>query len=262
MLKSTWRLVPLTLLVVSVTTFMAMSAIALPVRAQQSEPTITQIMAQGEEVPFEICGQATTWVRPSEEEQRAKWWTFGRYAGGDEKVIKHPWTHNFFVTYGSASTEYDITNLSGLWTLPGGVRAPCFEAERHDAILKLQTAEIWVLLHKVKRIKRLDTHYAVVVEPTEKGVQFVQFPRPERHLPLTLYFVTEDGQELDKIIEAETWPYPQLVPTPQPETLPVTGASAKWPVSGPSALLLAGVAAGVIGLALIKLWRRSNNYEV
>ena len=179
-------------------------------------PTVAEILAEGGKVPFEVCGQSTTWVRPSEEEQGSKWGA-GRYAGVNEEVTKYPWTHNFFVVYGGASIEYDIENLSGLWTLEGGERAKCFEPERHDAILKLQTAEVWSLLHKVSNIKRLGTSYAIVVEPTQQGVQFVQFPRPTEWLPLTLYFVTSDGEEVEKIVEADYiyWPYPQLVPTPQ-----------------------------------------------
>lgn len=57
----------------------------------------------------------------------------------------------------------------------------------------------------------------MVVEPTEKGVQFIQFPRPERWLPLTLHFVTKDREEVDTIVEAESpyWPYPQLIPASQ-----------------------------------------------
>jgi len=56
------------------------------------------------------------------------------------------------------------------------------------------------------------------VEPSERGVQFVQFARPEQWLPLTFHFVTEDGQEIEQIVEAESlyWPYPGLVPTSQP----------------------------------------------
>ena len=133
-------------------------------------------------------------------------------------MIKHPWTHNFFVVYGDASIEYDVANLSGLWTLPGDVRAKCLEPEAHDAILKLQTAEVWVLLHSVKSVKRLDTDYVVTVEPMESGVQFVHFARPERQVPLTLHFVTEDGEEIEEVIEAESryWPYPQLISTPEP----------------------------------------------
>jgi hypothetical protein len=48
-------------------------------------PTVAEIMAQGEELSFEICGESTTWGRPTEQEQNATWWTFGRYAGGDEE---------------------------------------------------------------------------------------------------------------------------------------------------------------------------------
>lgn len=179
-------------------------------------PTFAEILAHGEKVPFEVCGESTSWVRPSEEQQASKWG--GRYAGANEEVTKYPWTHNFFVVYGSASIESDIENLSGLWTVQGGERGKCFEPERHDAILKLQTAEVWALLHKVNSIKRLDTSYVIVVEPGQRGVQFVQFPRPSGWLPLTLYFVTSDGQEVEKIAEADYmyWPYPQLVPTPQP----------------------------------------------
>jgi hypothetical protein len=179
-------------------------------------PIVTQILAQGDELPFDVCGESTTWVRPPEEEQNAKWWANFRYRGTDEQVLKYPWAHDFFVNYGHTSVTYDIENLSGLWTLPANVRTPCFEPARHDAILKLQTAEIWVLLHRVKSVKRLGTFYVVVVEPTREGVQFVQFPRPESWLPLTLCFVTEDGREVDRIVEADYlyWPYPQLIPTP------------------------------------------------
>jgi len=189
-----------------------------PTGATANKPTTSGIAAQGEQIPFEICGESSTWTRPTEEEQRAKWWDSGRYAGGDEGVIKYPWTHNFFVAYGNASSEYDIINLSGLWTLEGDVRSQCIEPERQDAILKLQKAEVWVLLHRVKSIKRVGTDYYIVVEPVEKGVQFVQFPRPEQQVPLALHFVTEDGQEVEKIVETESpyWPYPQLVPTRQP----------------------------------------------
>jgi len=180
--------------------------------------TVANIMVQGEQVLFEICGDLDTWTRPPEVEQRAKWWDTGRYAGGDDKVIKYPWTHDFFVAYGNASGEYDIINLSGLWTLAGDVRSKCIEPDRQDAVLKLEKAEVWVLLHRVKAIRRVDTDYYIAVEPAEKGVQFVQFARPEHQVPLTLHFVTENGQEVEKIVEAESryWPYPQLIPTRQP----------------------------------------------
>jgi hypothetical protein len=174
----------------------------------QSEPTISEIKARGEEVNFEICGESTSWTRPSESDQDTKWWRSGRYAGLDEQAVKYPWTHGFFVTYGSASLEYDLINLSGLWTLPGDARTKCLE--QSDTILKLQTAELWALYHRVKGITRLNTCYVVTVESVDTGVQFVHFSRPKDHLPMTLHFVDENGQEIDTIAEAENWPYPQL----------------------------------------------------
>jgi hypothetical protein len=189
------------------------AAFALPT----SSPSLTaaEIVARGEDVSFDVCGEASSWVRPSEEQQTSRIWEFGRYAGMDEDVQEYLWTHNFFVNYGSANVEQDMKDLSGLWTLPGGVRAACFEQERQDAILQLQMAEVWVLLHTVKGIRRVDTSYVIIVEPVEQGVQFVQFPRSDHQLPLTLYFVTRAGHEIDKVEEADYWfwPYPQLIPT-------------------------------------------------
>ena len=161
-------------------------------------------------------------VFAQEEEQKAEWWDSGRYAGDDES-IKYPWTHDFFVVYGNASVEYDLVNLSGLWTL-GDARSKCTEPDRLDAISKLEKAEVWVLFHRVQDVRSVGTDYYIVVEPTEKGVQFVQFPRPESQVPLTLHFVTEDGQEIQVLVEAESqyWPYPQaeIVPTDQPSVTP------------------------------------------
>lgn len=171
-------------------------------RSTQITEIVAEIMARGEVVPFEVCAEAPLWVRPSEEEQTSIW-ELDRYVGTEEEVLKHPWTHNFFVVYGHAVLEYDLTNLSGLWALPNGARAACYEPERHDATLKLQKAEIWVLLFTVREIRRVGSSYVIIVEPVEQGVQFVQFPRPSQQLPLDLHFVTQDGRVIEEIIEAE-----------------------------------------------------------
>jgi hypothetical protein len=65
-------------------------------------------LAQGEELPFEVCGESTTWVRPSEEEQNAKWRTYKCTDEQCEQNIKYPWTHYFFVVYGSASIREQL----------------------------------------------------------------------------------------------------------------------------------------------------------
>ena len=162
-------------------------------------------------MPFEVCGESSTWRRPSEEEQRKTWWTFPRYSSAKQDFVKWPWTHNLFVIYGDADFEFDILNLSGLWTLPAGIRDQCVELKHLDAILKLDKAEVWILLNRVKSIKRLDDDFAVVVEPTSNGVQFIQFPRPRR-APSVLHFVNESGKEIEEINEKTSpyWPYPNL----------------------------------------------------
>ena len=176
-------------------------------------PTVQDIVAEGEALPVVVCGEASTWVRPSAERQREKWWENGRYAGLDEETLLYPWEHGFFVAYGTASLDYDVVNLSGLWTLPEGVREDCLEAERQEAVLKLDTAEVWLLFYRVVSVKWIGEQYAITVEPSGGGVQFIQFARPEARVPLTVYFVREgDGKVLETIVEAESiyWPYPAL----------------------------------------------------
>jgi hypothetical protein len=193
------------------------TGLALAPVAPPAPATVAEILSQGTALPFEVCGESTMWERPPESEQD-KWWRSGRYDGADDPVIQYPWTHAFFVTYGHGSTTDDVENLSGLWTLPGEVWARCREPERQDAILKLQTAEVWSLYHRVTGVRQLGAHTVVVVEPVERGVQFVQFPRPEQQVPLTFHFVTKDGQEIEEIVESEStyWPYPGLVPVAEP----------------------------------------------
>lgn len=73
-------------------------------------------------------------------------------------------------------------------------------------------------MHGLKAVSSSMSSYVIVVEPAEQGVQFVQFPRPTSQLPLTLYFITQDGHKLDEIVETDYiyWPYPQLESTAEP----------------------------------------------
>jgi len=66
-----------------------------------------------EPIPFDICAESTTWVRPSPEVQ-AKIWNMRRYEGLPHDPYE--WTHNFLIVPNSASIAYDLRNLSGLWT--------------------------------------------------------------------------------------------------------------------------------------------------
>ncbi|MCL4489708.1 MAG: hypothetical protein M1570_16510 [Chloroflexi bacterium] len=178
---------------------------------------IGAIMARGNPVQFDVCGESKAWTRPTRDEENQKWWTFGRYASMDRSVRESYWTSDFFVDYGEPSPDFDNVNLSGLWTLPDGVRSTCFEPAREDAIFKLEMAEIWVLLHSLKSVRQEGTNIFLVVEPTNTGVQFVQFARPVPNA-MILHFITPEGQEIAQINEYKSplWPYPSILPTPSP----------------------------------------------
>ena len=59
-------------------------------------------LAAQQPIPFDICAQSATWVRPSPEVQ-AKIWTDGRYK--DFARTAYAWTHNFFVVLDPESTN-------------------------------------------------------------------------------------------------------------------------------------------------------------
>src|SRR5437667_1337556 len=78
-------------------------------------------------IPFDVCAESTTWERPAVEVQ-AKIWNDPRYfvlppntpLGSRITRNDYVWTHNFIVMDDplSASGEYHLRNLTGLWTEP------------------------------------------------------------------------------------------------------------------------------------------------
>ena len=67
-------------------------------------------------VPFDVCAESTTWVRPSPQMQQTKIWNDPRYKDGRDA---YAWKHNFLVIdhFESVSVTVTLTNLSGLWTV-------------------------------------------------------------------------------------------------------------------------------------------------
>jgi WD40 repeat protein len=231
----------------------AITPVPSPVATQESAGSLSDhtsvpadVIARGEELPFDVCGEAPDWSRPTEQEQKDYILSSGRYSGIDQGVVTYLWSHDFLINYGSASINQDIRDLSGLWTLRGGYMDGCLTPEREDAVLKLKSVELWSLLHRVLRIQRLGSDYAITVAPADKGVQFVQFPRPEDQKPITFYFVSVDGRLIERLNEAESvyFPYPRsqvlplsstieptVIPTRTAQTPPVApplSESARW----------------------------------
>ena len=171
--------------------------------------------ATAQPIPFEVCTESTTWVRPSPEVQ-AKVWNDPRYK--DFAREAYEWKHSFFVIDDPQSTnvhEY-FNKLSGVWTaLPWAAanisgysedRAKAWTATHGQVAEKCSTRnirrngyewiEVWSLLHRFKEIKRNNNTYTFTVEPVSAGFQqiYVQRMNPS----VVVRFVTPDGKELER----------------------------------------------------------------
>jgi hypothetical protein len=165
-------------------------------------PTNTQAQST-RRIPFQICGESQSWVRPSETEQIARTKS-PRYGG--HGVNSRFWTDNIFLlTFYGAAALNDPIFMSGLWTLiKDAAWAGQIECHKPAAIQKInsgQLADVWLLQHRAIRIEWQGNRYIIVVTPVERGVQFIQFPRVERQSPLILKVVAENGTELATLSE-------------------------------------------------------------
>ena len=169
----------------------AFTPLALQASLQAAAPN------QVENVPYKVCEQSFFWTRPSEDVQ-AKIWNDPRYQGYANK--SHDWTHYFFKISDSASIAYQLANTTGIWTADD-VQRNCGRGD-YEQLGAGPRIEIWTVLHKVESIRRQDAVYTLVVKPTEKGFQIVDFARPSGPMRnLTFIFVNPEGQELDCITE-------------------------------------------------------------
>lgn len=143
-------------------------------------------------LPFEVCAESATWVRPSPEIQ-AKVWNDPRYKNFARGA--YAWTHNFLMIDDpeSASVTGTVSYLSGLWTAEADWRTKCYLSQRRNGS---EWIEVWSLLHKVKQVTRTNNTYTITVEPMGKGFQWVFIRR--LNPSLVLRFVTPDGRELER----------------------------------------------------------------
>jgi len=153
------------------------------------------------EIPFNICGESQSWVRPTEAEQAAKLKSMSRYEA--TTINASNYMHRLFsrkvfsFTMYGLSARYDFYYLSGLWTYPEENIWKCYKPKGViEKINSGQLADVWLFQHRVKKIIWQNNGYVMVVEPTQKGVQFIQFPRVENQPSLPLKVVSQKGQEL------------------------------------------------------------------
>ncbi|MBP5973203.1 hypothetical protein HW132_10775 [Brasilonema sp. CT11] len=138
-------------------------------------------------------------MRPSNAEQKKHIQKFAdRY---NQKIVESLggdyWKYNIFVftSYPGGSGNFDIGHLSGLWSLKNVIHISKCENDVTNLNSK-KIAGIWVLSHTVTNIKWVDNRYVMVVKPTERGVQFLQFYRQENQDKLPLTVVTENGNQV------------------------------------------------------------------
>ena len=144
-------------------------------------------------VPFDVCVESTTWVRPSPQMQQTKIWNNPRYKDGRDG---YAWTHNFVVIadFQSLNVTVTLTNLAGLWTVKPLWVQKCYVDQRRS---RVEWIEVWSLLHRVKEIQNDGNTYTVVVEPSGKGFQWI-FIRRLNPISAVIRFITPDGKELEE----------------------------------------------------------------
>lgn len=152
-------------------------------------------------VRFEVCGNLPDWERPDLRTQEIELANNPRYNNGlDEEPLKSLfdkfWTKSIitFTSYG-LSARIEPIYLSGIWTAINAMEA-CYEGDRPNAINVGHLAEMWLIKYQVISMDWTGDHYAVTVEPTSRGLQFIQFERFEENDFLPLLVTKEDGMEV------------------------------------------------------------------
>ena len=148
-------------------------------------------------IPFEVCFNSDTFVRPTVTEQVDIYKKVGRYSSLNitpQIITSSPlWKENFRVWTskgGFGALLIGDTKLhSGLWTLRDPKNAendPVFDCTYKLLEFKnksLTKITLWFMFYKVKTIQWNNNHFSVVVEPRDKGFQAVVFnikkPHPE-----------------------------------------------------------------------------------
>lgn len=163
--------------------------------------------ASGKDVVFEVCSASPAWVRPTTKAQMQHIQSTRRYSDAKsdrdiQNLIQQFWTRNviLFGSYG-ISARVEPIYLSGLWTIPNtfdSISNKCYSSMQQIVELNSgKKAEVWLLLHKVRSMKWLDSRYVMVVQTAKQGVQFIQFARVEQQAIPSLQVITEDGRELE-----------------------------------------------------------------
>ncbi|MBE9158592.1 hypothetical protein IQ265_17390 [Nodosilinea sp. LEGE 06152] len=170
--------------------------------AQAESPSDSTLQTQaGEPIAANICVNLPDWQRPSDLaqiKQLEAMPTYGAAIQSDPlaELAKTWWSHDIFsfTTYG-LSARTDPLYLSGVWTAIDDIW-DCYSGDQPEQINQGELAEMWLLHHRLVGLVWQDDQYLATVEPTDTGLQLVQFPRRESSQGLPLNIVTTTGQVL------------------------------------------------------------------
>ncbi|WP_017299651.1 hypothetical protein [Nodosilinea nodulosa] len=179
----------------------AVSALAGYLAQVEPEATSTDQPQAGEAIAANICANLPDWQRPSDLAQIKQLESMPGYGEALQsdplaELAKAWWSNEFFsfTTYG-LSARTDPLYLSGVWTAMDDTWG-CYSADQPEQINRGELAELWLLHHRLVNLVWQDEHYLATVEPTDTGLQLVQFPRREHNQGLPLSIVTTTGQAL------------------------------------------------------------------
>lgn len=152
-------------------------------------------------VSADICLSLPDWQRPSEVAQAKQLEAMPHYGVAIQAdpladMAKTWWSHEFFsfTTYG-LSARTDPLYLSGVWTAIDDTW-DCYSGEQPEQINRGDLAELWLLHHRLVGLEWQDDQYVATVEPSNTGLQLVQFLRQDSAQELPISIVTTTGQAL------------------------------------------------------------------
>ncbi len=168
-----------------------------------SQPQTTSNSPDIETAEFLVCSEVTDWQRPSQEQQQKQLISDERYGAlledkDFQQFAAQFWQHDVlsFTTYG-LSARMEPVNLSGLQSVADDVWTNCYSQDEGNAINAGTLAEAWLMHYRVVELQWQNNHYVMVVEPSNQGMQVVQFARHESEAALPLTVITPQGTVVD-----------------------------------------------------------------
>ncbi|MEB3313601.1 MAG: hypothetical protein VKL98_05595 [Cyanobacteriota bacterium] len=196
-IESPWSVCLVAILLGAALASQPAQGMAQPLPALEPHPSDGSALA----LSVDLCLDLPTWQRPSRQLQDKQLQALPDYGLGIEDgslsaTLKTWWTHQIFAftTYG-LSARTDPLYLSGLWTAMEATWS-CYAGDQPDRFNQGQLAELWLIQHRLLGIEWRDHQYIVTVEPSQSGLQLVQFPRQETAATLPLSLISSTGERL------------------------------------------------------------------